>query len=144
MSANCYDGLTAEVPAKLGGGKSVAELQIVLSKINNTKTQTAWQGLLNGADYPPLLDTFLAASSPSEAWTMILAWYSPNGETEFEVLSMGDQHPLNGYFSRAHLLVTEMRERRAHKTELETNRHIRGCLSSKSWLVKLVFRCVIV
>ena len=73
MSTNCYDALTEEVPVNLGGGKSVVELERTHSKVDITKAQTAWQGLLNGVNYPPLSDAILAAGSPSEAWTVILA-----------------------------------------------------------------------
>ncbi|CAN0431215.1 unnamed protein product, partial [Laminaria digitata] len=117
MSTNCYDALIAEEPIKLGDGKSVVELEKTHSKIDITKAQTAWQGLLNGANYPPLLDAILAAGSPSEAWTVILAWYSPNDEAakyrtmkEFEVLAMSDKESPNEYFSRAYLIVMKMRE----------------------------------
>ena len=70
---NCYDALTAEEPVKLGGDKSVVDLERVHSKEQVTKAQTAWQGLLNGANYPPFWDAILAAGSPSKAWTVILA-----------------------------------------------------------------------
>ncbi|CAN0583651.1 unnamed protein product, partial [Laminaria digitata] len=89
-----------------------------------------------------LLDTILAAGSPSEAWTVILAWYSPNDEAakyrtmrEFEVLAMSDKESPNECFSRAYLIVMKMREMGVHKTALETNRHILRCLSSKYELV---------
>ena len=98
MSTNCCDALTAKVPVKSGGGKSIVELERTHSKVNTTKAQTAWQGHLNGANYPPLLDAILAAGSPSEAWTVILAWCSPNDEAakyrtmrEFEVSAMSDK-----------------------------------------------------
>ena len=145
LSTSCYDALAAEVPVKLGGGKSVVELERTHSKVDITKAQTAWQGLLNGANYPPLLDAILAAGSPSEAWTVILAWYSPNDEAakystmrEFEVLAMSDEESSNEYFSRAYLIVMKMREMGVHKTALETNRHTLRCLLSKYELVKLV------
>ncbi|CAN0487479.1 unnamed protein product, partial [Laminaria digitata] len=84
-----------------------------------------------------LLDAILAAGSPSEAWTVILAWYSPNDQAakyrtmrEFEVLAMSDKESPNEYFSRAYLIVMKMREMGVRKTALETNRHILRGLSS--------------
>ena len=145
MSVNCYDALTAEELAKLGGGKSVEELERVHSKSRITKPQTAWLGLLIGANYPPLLDAILDASSPWEAWTVILAWYSLNDEATkyrtlraFEELAMVDQESADEYFSRAHLIVMKMREMRIPKTNIETNCCILRCLSSKHELVELV------
>ena len=97
MSTNCCDALTAGVPVKLGGGKTLVELERTDSEVNITREKTAWRGLLNKANYPPLLDAVLAAGSPPEAWTVILAWYSPNDETaeyrtmrEFEILALSD------------------------------------------------------
>ncbi|CAN0405900.1 unnamed protein product, partial [Scytosiphon promiscuus] len=102
----------------------VTELEQLHSKVNITKAQTAWQGLLNEANYTPLLDAILAAGSPSEAWTVILAWYSPNDEAAtyrtlraFEVLVMGEQESPNEYFSRAYLIVMKMREMGVQKTD---------------------------
>ena len=40
MFTNCYDALTAEVPVKLGGGKSVVELERTHSKADITKALT--------------------------------------------------------------------------------------------------------
>ena len=51
---------------------------------------------------------------------------------------MGDQESPNEYFSRAYLIIMKIREMGIPKTNLETNRHIRRCLSSKYGLVKLV------
>ena len=138
MSVNWYDAFTAEKPVKLGGGKSVEELERVHSKLQITKAQPGWQGFLNGANCPLLLDAILAAGSPSEAWIVIRAWYSPNDEAAkyrtlraFEELPTGDQESPNEYFSRAYLIVMKMREMGIQKTYLETNRHILRCLSSK-------------
>ena len=81
---------------------------------------------MNGASYPPLLDAILAADSPSEAWTVILAWYSPNDEAvkyrtrrEFEIFAMSDKESPNKCFSRAYLIVIKIRGMRFTRRPLK-------------------------
>ena len=54
---------------------------------------------------------------------------------------MGDQESPNEYYSRAYLSVMKMREMGIPKTDIETNRHILRCLSSKYEL--RILRCLV-